>query len=109
MTATQLTPLQVKQIVDADSACLVDVREAGEYAHAHIDGALPMPLSAFDPAAVAPPAGKTLIIHCRSGVRCGIAADALRAAGYAGPIGRMAGGIIAWIEAGFPVVSNVRR
>ncbi|MEK9661610.1 MAG: rhodanese-like domain-containing protein [Alphaproteobacteria bacterium] len=102
--ASQLLPQQVKQIIDAGAAYLVDVREADEYAEAHIDGATHMPLSRFATDAVRPAANQHLIIHCRSGVRCGMASDALRAAGYSGPISRMSGGLVAWIEAGLPVV-----
>lgn len=102
--ALQLAPQQVKQIIDAGAAYLIDVREANEYAEAHIEGATLMPLSRFDPGAVRPPADRELIIHCRSGVRCGMASEVLRAAGYTGPINRMTGGLIAWVEAGLPVI-----
>ena len=102
--AAQLMPCQVKQLIDADEAYLVDVREPDEYAQAHIAEARLLPLSRFDPAAIRPPDGKRLIFHCRSGVRCGMASEALRASGYTGPIGRMSGGLIGWIEAGLPVV-----
>lgn len=102
--AAQLIPQQVKQIIDAGEAYVLDVREPNEYAEAHIEGAELMPLSRFDPAAVRPPAGKQLIIHCRSGVRCGMASEALRSTGYTGPISRMTGGLIAWTEAGLPTV-----
>lgn len=104
--ASQLSPQQVKQIINAGEAYLIDVREANEYAEAHIDGAALMPLSQFDPGAVRPADGQKLIIHCRSGVRCGMASEALRAAGYSGPISRMSGGLIAWMEAGLPVVRS---
>ena len=102
--ATQLMPEQVKQLLDAGEAYLVDVREDNEHAEAYIAGAEPMPLSRFDPAAVQPPAGKQLIFHFRSGVRCGMATEALRATGYEGPIARMSGGLLAWLDAGLPIV-----
>ncbi|MBM3558303.1 MAG: rhodanese-like domain-containing protein [Alphaproteobacteria bacterium] len=82
---------------------LVDVREENEWAAGRIPGARLQPLSRFDPEAAKPAPGKLLVLHCRSGVRCGKAAEQMLAAGYAAPFGRLAGGILAWAEAGLPV------
>lgn len=101
-----LEPAQVKAKLDDGTAYLIDVREPHEYAEAHIAGAKLMPLSQFDPGAIAPPQGKTLILHCRSARRCGLASEQLIAAGYTGEIKRMAGGILAWVEGGLPVESD---
>lgn len=101
--ATQASPFEVKNLIDAGEAYVVDVRETAEYAQAHIATAALMPLSSFDPGAVQPPAGKKLVFHCRSGQRCGVAAQTLRSAGYEGPIYRMTGGLTAWIDAGLPI------
>lgn len=90
--------------IEQDKTVLVDVREQNEWDAHHIAGAILMPLSGFDPAGLpAVPAGKKLVIHCRSGVRCGTATQRLLDAGYKGGINRMAGGINAWIAAGYPV------
>lgn len=98
-----LEPAEVQAKLADGTAYLIDVREPNEYAEAHIAGATLMPLSQFDPAAVAPPPGKTLIFHCRSARRCGLAAEQLIAAGYTGDIHRMSGGLLAWVDAGLPV------
>jgi len=82
---------------------LVDVREENEWAAGRIPGARLLPLSRFDTEAAQPAAGKLLVLHCRSGVRCGKAAEKMVAAGYRAPLGRLAGGILAWAEAGLPV------
>ncbi|MGE0255140.1 MAG: rhodanese-like domain-containing protein [Alphaproteobacteria bacterium] len=82
---------------------LVDVREENEWAAGRIPGARLLPLSRFDPEAAKPATGKLLVLHCRSGVRCGKAAEKMVAAGYQAPFGRLAGGILAWAEAGLPV------
>ncbi len=96
-----VTPAQIKEWRDADNAVIVDVREPDEWAEAHIPGAILMPLSTFDPAAIPNPQGKHLVFHCRSGRRCGMAAEKAVAAGYSGVIKRMEGGIIAWAAAGY--------
>ncbi len=98
-----LEPSEVLAKLNDGTAYIVDVREPNEYAEAHIAGVTQMPLSQFDPSAVATPENNTLIFQCRSGQRCGMAADRLIAAGYEGEIYRMAGGLLAWIDAGLPV------
>jgi rhodanese-related sulfurtransferase len=92
----------VRQWYEAGEVVLIDVREAQEYAAEHIPGASHVPLSTFDPARVPVPSGKKLVIHCRSGVRCGSAAARLLVAGYEGEITRMRGGILGWKAAGGP-------
>lgn len=96
-----VTPAQISEWRDADNAVLVDVREQNEWDEAHIPGAILMPLSTFDPAQIPDPAGKHLVFHCRSGRRCGLAAEKAVAAGYKGVIKRMEGGFLAWSASGF--------
>lgn len=95
-------PVTVRDWVDAGEAVLIDVRELEEYAAEHIRGALFNPLSRFDPDRVPAPAGKRLVIHCNSGVRCGMAASRLLATGWSGKIHRMQGGIQGWKATGGP-------
>ena len=90
----------------AGEAVVVDVREAHEYQMAHIEGSTLIPLSGFDPASIPPHDGKKLVIHCASGVRCGMASEQLLASGYGGRIHRLAGGIEAWYHAGGPIVQG---
>jgi Rhodanese-related sulfurtransferase len=92
---------EIKGWVEAGEAVLVDVREAGEHAAEAIPGAVNLPLSGFDAARLPPvPEGKKLVFHCRSGVRCGTAAEQAILAGYRGDIYRMEGGIFGWKAAG---------
>jgi rhodanese-related sulfurtransferase len=95
-----LTVEQVKAGLDNGSILLVDVREPNELAAERIPGAVDFPLSTFDPAALPDAAGKTLVFTCRSGRRSVTASKAAQAAGL--PYDKhMAGGILAWKEAGF--------
>jgi rhodanese-related sulfurtransferase len=88
---------------DAGGVTLVDVREPHEYAAEHIPGARLMPLSVFDPSKVRPEPGTRLVLHCAQGIRCGRAAEILRAAGYDGDIVRLEGGLKAWRAEGLPI------
>ena len=96
-----VSPVEIKDWRDADNVLIVDVREDNEWTEAHIPGAVLMPLSSFDPAKIPDPAGKHLVFHCRSGRRCGLAAEKAVAAGFLGVIKRMEGGFLAWDAAGF--------
>ncbi|HEY1720239.1 MAG TPA: rhodanese-like domain-containing protein [Magnetospirillaceae bacterium] len=108
-------PDQVKMIdvqtaqdwIDSGKAVVVDVREANEYQAAHIKGAHLRALSSFNPSDLPQiPEGKHLLLHCRTANRCGTAAGILLQSGYKGEINRMAGGIIAWANAGLPLESG---
>src|ERR1700756_826017 len=83
------------------NAVIIDVREPDEWEQAHIPGAILIPLSEFRSADVPDPGGKHLVFHCRSGRRCGLAAEIAVREGYKGVIKRMEGGFIAWDAAGF--------
>lgn len=97
----------VRRWWEEGSIVLVDVREPDEHAAERIEGAVNLPLSSFDPAAVpVPPEGKRLVIHCRSGVRCGTASERLAAAGWTGDIHRLQGGILGWKACGGPTRSG---
>lgn len=97
-----ITPAaDVKRWLEADEVVLIDVREVNEHAAEAIPGAVNLPLSSFDPAQLpAVPAGKRLVFHCRSGVRCGTAAERALALGYQGEIYRLDGGIFGWKAVG---------
>lgn len=96
-------PATIRGWLEAGQVVLIDVRERDEHAAERIEGALNLPLSCFDPARVPKPgAGQHLVIHCRSGVRCGTASGQLVAAGWDGEIVRMQGGILGWKAAGGP-------
>ena len=60
---------------------LVDVREPDEFTAGHVPGAINLPLSRFDPAAVPKPADKTVVVMCRSGNRSSRAMALLARAG----------------------------
>src|SRR5437899_55138 len=83
------------QWLDSGQAILLDVREPDENARERIKGSRLNPLTRFDPAAAAPPAGQKVIHHCKRGQRsmetCRLAASA----GF-GPVYSLTGGIDAW-------------
>jgi len=99
---SMVDPATVATWLKTGEAVVVDVREPNEQAAEHIVGSVLNPLSQFDPAAVDTSAAH-LVFHCQRGIRCGRAAEIMRAAGYTGPINRLEGGLLAWKADGRPV------
>ena len=98
-----LTPVEAAALLaSADAPLLIDVREESEWIEVHIPGALLIPLSQFVARQEEIPAGRALIMQCRSGGRSGQAALALRTAGRTN-VANLAGGITDWEAAGLPV------
>jgi molybdopterin/thiamine biosynthesis adenylyltransferase/rhodanese-related sulfurtransferase len=83
---------------------IVDVREQHEWDAGHIGGAEHVPLATVEREIPQrfPDRSTPLVMHCRSGVRSAKAAFALKQLGYTN-VSSMAGGILAWEEAGLPI------
>lgn len=94
-----LTPQEVSKGMEEGRYLLVDVREPNEVAAEAYPGAVVVPLSTFDPAAIPDPQGKQVVFACRSGKRSVTASLAAQAAGL--PYDKhLAGGMLGWKEAG---------
>ncbi len=98
---TDLTPQQVADGLRAGRMLLVDVREPNETALESFPDAVVVPLSAFDPTAIPDPQGREVVFACRSGRRSITASVAAQDAGFPYK-SHMAGGILAWKQAGLP-------
>jgi rhodanese-related sulfurtransferase len=94
-----------RQWLDADQAILLDVREPDENARERIKGSRLNPLTRFNPAAAAPPAGQRVILHCKRGQRSMEACRLAASAGF-GPVYSLTGGIEAWKAAGLPTETS---
>ncbi|QTN30786.1 rhodanese-like domain-containing protein [Akkermansiaceae bacterium] len=97
-------PLQIDRAEQllAANVQLIDVRTKEEWDESHLKGAKLVTVTEDDflAKAVLDPE-KEVLVYCRSGKRSAIAAEKLRAAGYA--VHEISGGITAWVEAGKPV------
>jgi rhodanese-related sulfurtransferase len=98
VTVENLTPVELAARLRAGSVVLVDVREAGEFAAERIAGAVLHPLSSFDPASL--PAGD-VVFQCGIGRRSLTAIQLAVAAGLP-HTAHLAGGLMAWKQAGLP-------
>jgi rhodanese-related sulfurtransferase len=95
-----LSPEQAKELVESGAA-LVDVREDYEYEAGHIAGSRHVVFSELTAAADSIDRDRPVVFYCRVGNRSGVAKEAFRAAGY--DARHMAGGLVAWDEAGMPL------
>ena len=89
----------------AEGAVVLDVRNPDEYEQGHVPGALLIPLGELADRVAEVPTDADLLIICRSGAR------SLRAAGHLlAAVGidatNIAGGTLAWIDAGYDVVTG---
>ena len=91
----------------AGTVALIDVREPDEFAAGHIKGAVNLPGSAFDAAAL-PNDGRTLVLMCQAGPRAFSAQMRAAAAGRPGAL-VYRGSMSDWVRAGEPVVRAGRR
>ncbi len=91
----------------ANGARLIDVREDGEWAAGHPDGAehLGKGVIERDVETRVPDQGEELLLLCGGGYRAVLAADALQRMGYTN-VASVSGGWRAWQEAGAPTVAG---
>jgi rhodanese-related sulfurtransferase len=85
-----------------DGVTLLDVRETGEYAVGHIEGAINVPLGSLQANLDRLPRNRPVVAYCAMGERSTSAASILERAGFK-DVRNLAGGIRAWRRAGMPV------
>lgn len=99
----EVTAPELQAMLAAGDVTLVDVREPNEFAAEHIAGAINLPLSSLDAAALPQAAGKATILQCAGGKRSGMALDRCAEARLAIDT-HLGGGLAAWKAAGLPTV-----
>jgi rhodanese-related sulfurtransferase len=92
----------LNDMIVADQAVVIDVREADEFAAGHIPHAINMPLSTFNPDQLSDPLDRSVVLCCLGGKRSGMALDKCRAAGAVVDT-HLTGGFGAWKSAGLPI------
>jgi rhodanese-related sulfurtransferase len=99
---------QVKQLQDNNqNFVLIDVREIEEWEDGYIAGAVHIPkgLIERDITKYAPDKNTKIILYCRSGTRSFYATQSLLSLGYT-DVHNMQGGIIAWSQANFEILTD---
>lgn len=103
MEPTQVEQVDVRTVAErtAAGAPLVDVREPDEFEEVHAQGAVLIPLGEVPARLDEVPRGVPVYVICRSGARSQRVAELLMANGV--DARNVAGGTLAWVEAGLPV------
>lgn len=114
---TEVNVQQLQQALSDHHTLLIDVREPEEFAQGKIDRAVNMPRGVLEmkihlhpsvahlcdaDQALAKLIDQPIYLMCRSGARSALTADSLRQMGFKQAIS-VAGGFVAWQEAGLPV------
>jgi molybdopterin/thiamine biosynthesis adenylyltransferase/rhodanese-related sulfurtransferase len=102
----QLDPADAREELARGDAVLIDTREQHEWDEAHLEGAtlVPPDTVAERIEEVVPDRSQRVLLYCRVGNRSARAADVLESRlGYE-DVASIDGGILAWQEAGLPVV-----
>ena len=90
----------------AAGAYVLDVRQPDEYEAGHVPGAVLIPLGELGDRQGELPNDQELLVICKSGGRSATAVEALTGAGFRAT--NVAGGTMAWIDAGNPVVEGAQ-
>ncbi len=98
----EIPPETVYSWITDGEAVLVDVREAEELAQVRLKGAVHVAMSAFDPKAIPINTGKKVVFFCAQGARSEQMGQYMVAQGLLPEAYNMAGGLMAWAEAGLP-------
>lgn len=98
--------IDIDQIASAleDGACVIDVRETGEYSAGHVPGAVNIPMGHLTSRLGELDRGAPVHLVCASGNRSTAMADVLIAQGFDAV--NVLGGTDAWIRSGRPVVTG---
>ncbi len=111
-TIRECTVLDVKDCLDQDTM-LIDIREPAEFQRGHLPGAMLLPRGLLEfeihglvervrPDLSTPAEEQPIVLYCGTGGRSALAAEALESMGYR-KVRSMAGGIVAWAQAGLPI------
>jgi rhodanese-related sulfurtransferase len=101
---TETSTNQANELFSEGGYVFIDVREPNETKMGHVPGAILLPrgLLEFKISGAVEDQDTKIIVYCKSGSRSALAAFTLARMGYENVLS-MAGGFIAWADAGFPI------
>lgn len=104
---------ELKQIIQTEkgnsNVDFINVCTPAEYAEKHISGVRNVPLADISNHISELKDKRVVYVHCRSGNRSAKAIELLSSLGVQAELVNVAGGLIAWGEAGFPTTSTTTR
>jgi len=108
--AAELNPANATLLINREDAHVLDVREADEFANGHLPDAKHIPLAKLAEriAELEKFKNKPIIVCCAAGMRSAKACKELKKQGFA-QVHSLAGGVDAWVGAGYPVKKGNRN
>jgi rhodanese-related sulfurtransferase len=108
--ANEVNPAEATLLINREDAHVIDVREADEFAKGHLPEARHLPLAklADRVSEIEKFKGKPVIVCCASGMRSSRACGQLGKLGFTN-VHNLAGGIDAWVGAGYPIKKGTRN
>jgi rhodanese-related sulfurtransferase len=106
----EVSPAQATLLINREDAHIIDVREADEFSGGHLPDAKNVPLAKLADriGEIEKFKDKPVIVCCASGMRSGKACGELGKLGFA-KVHNLAGGVDAWVGAGYPVKKGTRN
>jgi rhodanese-related sulfurtransferase len=95
--------MELHALMGNEKICLVDVRTEAEIAQGWIEGAVKLPLNLLPVRLDELNDGLPTVFYCRIGARSAQAAAFAAANGFSNAY-NLQGGVMAWVQAGFPLV-----
>ncbi len=105
-----LDPVAATQLINREDACILDVREAAEFAKGHLPEARNIPLDKLSDriGELEKFKDRALLVCCAAGIRSVKACAQLKKNGFT-RMHSLAGGVDAWVAAGYPVKKGTRN
>lgn len=97
-----LSPEDVRRLLDENAIDLIDVREPYENEAGRIEGAIHVEIPNLTAAAAQLDQERPIVFYCRSGARSAMTTQAFRASGF--QAFNLTGGLLAWVDKGLPIV-----
>ena len=103
-SGNSVSPAEATQLINREDAHIVDVREADEYAGGHLPDAKNIPVAKLADRIneLEKFKDKPIIICCATGMRSNKACAELKKQGFE-KLHNLAGGVDAWVGAGYPI------
>jgi rhodanese-related sulfurtransferase len=99
-----LSPEEVRRLLDENAIDLIDVREPYEHEAGRIEGAIHVEIPNLTAAAAQLDQERPIVFYCRSGARSAMTTQAFRASGF--QAFNLTGGLLAWVDKGLPIVPD---
>lgn len=103
---SRISPTDLVALLKQEPLQLIDVRSHGEYAAAHLPGAMNVPLDQVEARIADLPQDRKIVLVCQSGNRATMACELIQHTGR--DLSILTGGTAAWMDAGLPVVRSTR-